>query len=110
MTLLLDRGSPVDVRSGEGTTPLMHAVRSARLEKVAFLLDHGADVNARDQRGFTALHRAAEMGHVDVTRMLLDRGASPNPEAEGYTPRSLAEARGETGIVALLSEYNSSSS
>jgi len=110
VTLLLDRGSPVDVRSGEGATPLMNAVQSASLEKVAFLLDHGADVNARDRRGFTALHRAAEMGHVDVTRMLLDRGASPNPEAEGYTPRSLAEARGETGIVALLSEYNSSSS
>ena len=110
MTLLLDRGSPVDVRSGEGATPLMNAVQSASLEKVAFLLDHGADVNARDRRGFTALHRAAEMGHVDVTRMLLDRGASPNPEAEGHTPRSLAEARGETGIVALLSEYNSSSS
>jgi hypothetical protein len=36
--------------------------------------------------------------------MLLDRGASPNPEAEGHTPRSLAEARGETDIVALLSE------
>ena len=110
VTLLLDRGSPVDVRSGEGATPLMNAVQSASLEKVAFLLDHGADVNARDRRGFTALHRAAEMGHVDVTRMLLDRGASPNPEAEGHTPRSLAEVRGETGIVALLSEYNSSSS
>jgi hypothetical protein len=109
MTLLLDRGSPVDVRSAEGATPLMNAVQSASLEKVAFLLDHGADVNARDRRGFTALHRAAEMGHVDVTRMLLDRGASPNPEAEGHTPRSLAEARGETGIVALLSDYNSSS-
>lgn len=109
MTLLLDRGSQVDVRSAEGATPLMNAVQSASLEKVTFLLDHGADVNARDRRGFTALHRAAEMGQVDLTRMLLDRGASPNPEAEGRTPRSLAEMRGEAGIVALLSQYNSSS-
>jgi ankyrin repeat protein len=102
MSLLLERGSPVDVRSSEGATPLMNAVQSASLKQVAFLLDHGADVNARDGRGFTALHRAAEMGHVDVARMLLDRGASPNPEAQGHTPRSLAEARKQKAILALL--------
>ena len=110
MTLLLDRGSPVDVRSVEGATPLMNAVQKRSVEKVAFLLDRGADVNARDRRGFTALHRAAEMGQVEVTKMLLDRGASPNPEADGHTPRSLAERRKEAKIVALLSEYNSSPS
>jgi len=109
MTLLLDRGSPVDVRSAEGATPLMNAVQDASLEHSAFLLDHGADVNACDSRGFTSLHRAAEMGHLEVVRMLLDRGASPNPEANGQTPQSLAEARGKADIVALLSKCNSSS-
>jgi ankyrin repeat protein len=102
MTLLLDRGSPVDVRSAEGATPLMNAVQSASVEKVCVLLDHGADVNARDRRGFTALHRAAEMGHLDVLRVLLDRGAMPNPDAEGHTPRSLAEGRNRVDIVAVL--------
>ena len=108
MSFLLDHGSPVDVRSSEGATPLMNAVQDASLVKAAFLLDHGADVNARDQRGFTALHRAAGMGLLDVTGMLLDRGASPDSEAGGYTPRSLAEAQGKTGIVDLLSKYGSS--
>jgi hypothetical protein len=106
MTLLLDRGSPVDVRSSQGATPLMTAVQSGRPEQVLFLLDHGANSNARDRRGFTALHRAAEMGYLDVVRVLLDRGASPTPEAEGQTPRSLAEARGQAGIVALLSGHH----
>ena len=102
MTLLLDRGSPVDVRSREGATPLMTAVQGASVSKVCFLLDHGADVNARDGRGFTPLHRAAEMGHQEVLRVLLDRGALPNVEAEGHTPRSLAEGRGNGEIVAVL--------
>jgi hypothetical protein len=104
MNRLLELGSPVDVQSSEGATPLMNAAQNGSLDGASFLLDHGADVNARDRCGFTALHRAAELGHIDVTRMLLDRGASPNPEAEGHTPRSLAEARGETDIVDLLSE------
>ena len=108
MTLLLDRGSPVDVRSAKGTTPLMDAVELGKLEKAIFLLDHGADVDARDRRGFTALHKAAGKGHLDLTRLLLELGASPNPEAEGHTPRSLAEGRGHSRIVALLSKHNSS--
>lgn len=105
-TLLLDRGSSVDVRSSEGATPLMNAVQEASLDKVSFLLDHGADVNARDRRGSTALHRAAYMGRLDLVKVLLDRGSSPNPEAEGHTPRSLAEARGAAEIVAILGQYN----
>jgi hypothetical protein len=106
MALLLERGSNVDVRSSEGATPLMNAVQSASFDKISFLLDHGADINARDLRSFTALHRAAEMGLLEVTRTLLDRGASPNLEAEGHTPRSLAEARGEADIGALLNDYD----
>ncbi len=86
----------------------MTAVQSSSPEIVSFLLDCEADVDAGDRRGFTALHRAAEMGHLELTKMLLERGATPNPEAEGHTPCSLAEARGEAGIVALISEYEAS--
>lgn len=105
MTLLLDRGSPVDVRSSEGVTPLMNAVESHASDRFSFLIEHGADVKACDRRGFSALHRAAERGHLEMARMLLDHGASPSLDAEGHTPRSLAEARGETSVVALLDKY-----
>lgn len=101
---LLDRGCPVDVRSAEGATALMNAVQDRSLEKAAFLLDRGADPNAVDQRGFTALHRAAEMGQLEVVKLLLDRGAAPHPEAQGKTPRSLAEERGEKAVVELLDQ------
>jgi hypothetical protein len=104
MTLLLERGSPVDVRSAEGATPLMNAVQNSSLEKVSFLLNCGADPNARDRRGFTALHRAAELGHLELVRLLLDSGAASDTQAEGHTPRSLAEMRGRTAVIALLTE------
>jgi len=110
MSLLLDRGASVDVRSVEGATPLMNAVQGGSVDKVCFLLDHGADVDARDRRGFTALHRAAEMGSLEALQALLDRGAAPNLEAEGHTPRSLAEGRGNGEIVAILNRYISAAS
>jgi len=106
MALLLDHGSPVDVRSSVGVTPLMNAVQNGDVDKVTFLIDHGADVNARDRRGFTSLHRAAELGHSEVARMLLDRGATPDVEAQGHTPRSFAEERGEADVLAVLDEYD----
>jgi ankyrin repeat protein len=101
--LLLERGSPIDVRSDEGATPLMNAVQSRSAVKVTFLLDRGADPNATDRRGFTALHRAAEMGELQIVQLLLSRGALPHPEAQGVTPRSLAEMQGQKAIVRLLS-------
>jgi ankyrin repeat protein len=45
------------------------------------------------------------MGHLDVLRVLLDRGAMPNLDAEGHTPRSLAEGRKNGDIVAVLDKY-----
>ncbi len=102
LRLLLERGCPVDVRSDEGATPLMSAAQGRSLDSVVLLLDQGADPDAADHRGFTALHRAAEMGERDIVRALLERGASAHVEAAGHTPRSLAAARGEDAIVALL--------
>jgi ankyrin repeat protein len=82
----------------------MNAVQEQTTEKVLFLLDRGADPNAVDHRGFTSLHRAAELGEMRIVQLLLDRGALPHPEAEGHTPQSLAQKRGDAAIVKLLSD------
>lgn len=105
MAWLLARGCPVDVRSAEGATALMNAVQGRRPAHARWLLDHGADPNARDARGFTALHRAAEMGERQSLELLLARGARADVEAAGHTPRSLAEARDEHEMVALLDHH-----
>jgi ankyrin repeat protein len=42
------------------------------------------------------------MGEREIVRLLLDSGADRNVEAGGHTPRSLAAARREHDIVALL--------
>lgn len=102
LRLLIENGASIDMRSSEGATPLMNAVQGEQLEIMQLLLAGGADVNAIDNRGFTSLHRACEMGKVFVAKILLENGADPNVEAEGHTPRSLAEARGEKGILQLL--------
>jgi hypothetical protein len=105
MAWLLDRGCPVDARSAEGSTALMNAVQGRKPGRVRWLLERGADPDARDSRGFTALHRAAEMGEPEIVKLLLERGATAGVEAAGHTPRSLAEARDEQEIMALLAGY-----
>ena len=81
----------------------MHAVQWRSGVTATFLLDRGADANAADKRGFTALHRAAEMGELQIVQLLLSRGASPHARAQGVTPQSLAEMRGQNAIARLLS-------
>jgi hypothetical protein len=99
---LIEHGSPVDIRSGEGATPLMNAVQRRSLAKASWFLEHGADPNAKDTRGFTALHRAAEMGELPIAQKLLSAGASPVAEAQGFTPKDLAEKGGHEAVAKLL--------
>jgi hypothetical protein len=100
--LLLANGASIDARSGEGATALMNASQAKNLPGVVYLLSRGAEVDARDMRGFTALHRAAEMGSLDIAKALLEAGASPLTEAQGHTPRSLAEMRGWSEMAQML--------
>lgn len=102
MEFLLKNGADVDVRSFEGATPLMNAVQARSLEKTSYLLEKGADPNAKDDNGFTALHRAAEMGELELTKLLVKEGALKNVEAQGHTPASLAEMRGEKKVLKIL--------
>jgi hypothetical protein len=100
--LLLSRGADIDMRGDEGSTALMTVVQRRDEVRTRFLLDRGADASAADARGFTSLHRAAEMGELAIARLLLERGATRDVAAEGHTPLSLAQMRGEKALVELL--------
>ena len=100
--MMIDKGAKVNAKSNDGSTPLMAAARSGRLETVRLLLDKGADVNAANRQGQTALMAVAEglgfeQGHpgglqmgrrsdgcLKVAQLLLERGADVNLKGKDF--------------------------
>jgi ankyrin repeat protein len=73
----------VDVRGGDGKTPLMRVCASnfcskQKLEWVELILERGADVNAEDENCWTALFFACLDGPGAVCSKLIENGARVN--------------------------------
>jgi len=93
--LLLEHGADINVRNGDGSTPMMLAIVNDRFDLAATLLELGADPNdgslfyvtemrdattdwrAKDGTVYRADH-PNELTALDLTRLLLDAGADPN--------------------------------
>jgi ankyrin repeat protein len=81
----------VNVRDGEGRTPLHHAVLGGHAELAELLLDRGGDQSAADAWNYTPLHHAAYEGDAELVALLLARGADVMArEVRGRTPLYLA--------------------
>jgi uncharacterized protein len=72
---LLDKGTPVNVRSGGGGTALMEATNGGHTDIVKLLLEKGADVNARKDDGATALTFAEGAKRNEIATLLRQKGA-----------------------------------
>jgi hypothetical protein len=68
--LLAGRGVPIDVRDGNGWTPLMSAAWQGHTATVAYLLELGADRHLADDTGKRALDWARAGGHQAVIALL----------------------------------------
>lgn len=91
-----------DLRSREGSTPLMDAARSNHIAVAAELLGARARVNDVAD-GNTALSVSIQNGSVDVIRLLLDAGAVVDTrDREGLTPLMNAAFSSRLEVVQLL--------
>lgn len=75
ISVLVEAGADIEVRSDHGSTPLHLAASGGAVETVLALLHAGADVQAADSRGSTPLHNACKFLRVAVVRVLIDWGA-----------------------------------
>ena len=99
----------INLKNGDGYTPLNLAARGGHLDVLTFLLDHGASLTeTTHHEGWTALHSAAAMGHEAVVQSLLRYGAIPELRAkDGSSAFELAVCRDHDGVVrAFLDAYN----
>ncbi|CAA6655646.1 unnamed protein product [Spirodela intermedia] len=73
----LDDGFSVNMKDGEGRTPLHWAVDRGHLDVVEMLISRKADVNAKDGEGQTPLHYAALCERPAIADLLTRHGATP---------------------------------
>jgi ankyrin repeat protein len=88
--VLLDARAAVNVRDGQGATPLVWAAQAKGdigSGAISLLLERGADVNARANGGWTPLHAAAGALNSGAVRLLIEGKANVEAmDAEGKTP------------------------
>lgn len=116
-------GAYIDMRVGNGWTPLMHlislyeeesedmisdAVRKVNndvlVAAVTELLEAGADIHAtEDENGWTALHFAASVGSPELFTLLQEHGADSTAiTADGLTVRDIALNEQRPALLELI--------
>ncbi|HWK29627.1 MAG TPA: ankyrin repeat domain-containing protein [Solirubrobacter sp.] len=98
----------LDVRGGDGFTPLHLAAFFGGGAAVRALLARGCDPDgdADNALGVHPLHSAAAAGDRDAVQALLEAGADPNVrQPSGHTPLDAAVRLGDAELEALLRRY-----
>ncbi|KAI0879933.1 ankyrin repeat-containing domain protein [Annulohypoxylon maeteangense] len=109
ISLLLEFGTPVNVRDRKKNTALHYAATKApsgemgNIDTIRILLAHGANQGLRNKRGRTALHEAVSFMCHDRSRELLDYGADLDmTDNNGWSPLFGAVTQGSTALTKLL--------
>ena len=103
---IIEEGADVDVKDGQGRTPLLFAALGGNRQVVEFLVEKGADINARNEQGRTILHTIARNGDKDMVELLISKGADVNAKANTgaatITPLDHAVLSGHADVAAVL--------
>jgi len=93
----------LNIRDGDGRTPLHHAAQSGNMALCNLLLELGADVNESNVGGHIPLHFAAFSGHCEAIIALLEAGAGIDHQGlDGSVPLHFACGQGQLEAVRLL--------
>ncbi len=96
---LLDSRPNLELRTKEGDTALLRAVRSRNALAVQMLVRSGAKVSSADVTGNNSLHLALRSRSKRVTQILLARSKDARllyrPNSEGETPYSIDQSHSE---------------
>jgi len=102
----LAAGTDVEVKDGEGWTPLIWAAGEPQKEIAELLIAKGADVNAKTADGLTALFAAILGYDKEIVELLIAKGADVNVRGfGGMTPLNMAADEGEKEIADLLRKH-----
>lgn len=108
LTLLLNAGADINLRSNENSTPLLAATYAKKidLESIRILLAAGVNPNEADTFGITPLINTAKVGNIPAMQLLLDGGALINYTAAPIHQTALlvASSFGQLPAVKFLIE------
>lgn len=111
MRLFLEFGADINLRNSSGSTPFMKAALCGSSECLEVLLAAGANILDVDDNGCTALHMAAWSGRESTVRRLLELGLDISAQdGSGRTPMRCAVEYGQTGVVQILEDAQTSRS
>ena len=105
MSVLLDKGCPINVVSSRGRSILHSAAEGGHVELIGWLVEYSLDVNREDADGSTPLHSAAGKGKLEAVHELLRLGgkASMTMVAGTYgTPLHQAAFGGHKKVMSVL--------
>ncbi|XP_042519015.1 potassium channel AKT1-like isoform X2 [Macadamia integrifolia] len=99
--LLVDNGA--NIYSGDVGLFACIAAEQNELNLLKDIVRYRGDVKLPKSNGTTALHVAVCEGNVEIVKFLLDHGAHiDRPDAQGWTPRALADQQGHEEIKVLF--------
>jgi ankyrin repeat protein len=101
--MLHEHGADINTVDNDGTTPLIAASESKRVDMTVYLLKAGADVNVVNSKGHTALAVAVTNNSIPIVQLLLNHGADISiGDNAGQNALFKAAGKGHVFIMVML--------